>query len=216
MNLPMLLLFLGASLIHFFFCFIGSRKGYLWTKPFLVPLLLGVYLLSARHISPLAVGALICGFVGDVVLELPYKSKDPTKPNPPMLIGLGAFLLGHVFYIILFAGQVAAYPMLETFLLALAAAGLFLLVLRSFFSHMGAMLLPGTTYLAVLMVMVFFAALSGLTVPIFPRIPGALLFLLSDYILARGILVEKGRYNDLMVMLTYLCAQFSLVCSLLM
>lgn len=216
MNLPVLLLFLAASLVHFLFCFLGSRKGYLWTKPLLVPLLLCFYILSADAVSPLVVLALVCGFVGDVVLELPYKSKDPAAPSPPLLIGLTAFLLGHIFYIILFAGQVTAYPVVETFLLALCAAGLSLLVLRSLFPHMGKLLLPGTAYLAVLVVMAFFACLSGLTIPIFPRIPGALLFLLSDYILARSILFEKGRYTDLMVMLTYLCAQFSLVCSLLM
>lgn len=215
MNVPMLVLFLSVALAHFTTCFFGWRKGYLFTKPLLVPLLLCLYLLSANRVSPLVVLALLCGFVGDVVLELPHKAKDPTRPNPPLLIGLSAFLLGHVFYIALFAGQMTAYPVVETLLLAVCAATLFLLVLRSLLSRMGNMLLPGVAYLAVLMVMVFFAALSGLTLPTPPRILGALLFLLSDYILARSILVQKGRYTDLIVMFTYLCAQFSLVCSVL-
>lgn len=215
MNLPMLLIFLAVALLHFITCFIGWRKGYLFTKPLLVPLLLCFYLLSADNISPLVVLALLCGFVGDVALELPFKPKDPTAPSPPLLIGLSAFLLGHIFYIILFVGQVAAYPVVETLLLALCIVGLALLVLRSLLPHVGKLLLPGTAYLAALVVMAFFACLSGLTIPIFPRIPGALLFLLSDYILARSILFQKGRYTDLIVMLTYLCAQFFLVCSLL-
>ena len=215
MNLPMLLILLAAALAHFAACLADWRKGYLATKPLLVPLLLCFYLLSARSIEPLVVLALACGFAGDVVLELPQKSVEPGKPALPLLLGLGAFFLGHVFYIALFLQQISSWPMAEILLLATTAAVLFLVVLRSLWPHMGEMKVPCIAYMLVLLAMGFFAVLSALTVPAPARLPGGLLFLLSDLILARSIFIQKKRYSSFFVMLTYLGAQFLLVLSLL-
>lgn len=215
MNLPVLVIFLAVALAHFVICLTGWRGGYLATKPLLVPLLLCFYLLSASHISLLAVLALLCGLVGDVALLFPRKPKGANRPAPPFLVGLGAFLLGHLFYIVLFFCQMPTWPPVAVLLLALCAGGLLLVALRTLYPRMGVLAGPAMAYTVVLLTMAFVATLSALTIPAPIRLPGALLFLLSDYILGRSIFFQKEKYTDFWVMLTYLSAQFLLILSLI-
>lgn len=211
MNLPALSAFLALSLLHLVFCLNGWKAGRLFTKPLLVPALLCAYLLSAVPPHALVVLALLCGFVGDVALELPGADALGAKPSPAMLAGLGAFFMGHVFYIVLFLGQLERVSPLRAALPAAMAVGVFFLVFRSLYPKMGAMLLPGTAYLLVLLVMACAAALSGAP----GRVLGGALFVVSDVILARSILLGRKKYSSFVVMLTYLAAQLLLVESLL-
>ena len=97
-------------------------------------------------------------------------------------------------------------------------AALCLLFIKIFLElrpHMGALMPTGTAYLVVLLTMAFFAGMSGVAGGAPLRGMGGLFFILSDYILARSILLGERRYTHLAVMSTYLTAQTLLVLSLL-
>lgn len=211
MHLISLYLFLLLALIHLCACALGREKLRVDTKPLLMPLLLGFYLLTAPGPHVLAVLALLCGFVGDVALVAPKRAAGSGRADPWLLIGLGAFLAGHICYSILFAQELHA-PRWAWIAVPCAGLLLFLVIFLSLRPHMGALMLPGGAYLLALMTMACLACLSAFSAPC--RAPGALLFLLSDYILARSILLGKRRFTDFWVMLTYLAAQTLLVLSL--
>ena len=215
MNLPLLVLFLLAALVHLWASAVQRVPLRRATKPLLMPLLLGFYLLSAPAPRPLAAAALLCGFVGDVALVMPGAEEKRERPHPLLLVGLGAFLLGHLCYIALFLrGLAAPPPVWESLLAAALAAGLFVLIFLNLRPHMGALMGVGTAYLAVLLVMALFAGLSGLAAGSPLRPLGGACFVLSDYILARSILLGERRYTHFAVMLTYLAAQAMLTLSL--
>ena len=216
MYLLMLVLFLLCALVHLWAS--AARRVTLRriTKPLLMPLLLAFYLLSAARPEPLAAAALLCGFVGDVALVMPGAEEKREKPHPLLMAGLGAFALGHLCYIVVFIRGVTRWPSVWTMMLA--AAALCLLFIKLFLElrpHMGALMPTGTAYLLVLLTMAFFAWMSGVAGGAPLRGMGGLFFILSDYILARSILLGERRCTHLAVMSTYLTAQTLLVLSLL-
>ena len=216
MKLILPLCLLLACLLHLAARFAGWKLVHLTTKPLLMPLLLVCYLLWAETASPAVVCALAFGFLGDVAMMVPQPESPGAKPTPALLAGLGAFFLGHVGYLAAFLLTAAAWPPLWVSGLALAGSlVLFALVFLSLRPHMGVMLLPGTAYLVILTTMVLAAAVTGIAERSPQRVLGGLLFLLSDYILARSILLGEKRYTHFWVMLTYLSAQVLLVLSLL-
>lgn len=216
MKLPLLVLFLLAALVHLWASAAHHVTLRRVTKPLLMPLLLGLYLLSAAPPQPLAAAALLCGFAGDVALVMPGAEEKREKPHPLLLVGLGVFLLGHLCYIVLFLlGMEAPPPVWVILLSAVVAAGLFLLIFLNLRPHMGVLMPVGTVYLAVLLAMAALAGVSGGAVGTPLRGLGGLCFVLSDYILARSILLGEKRCTHFVVMLTYLTAQVLLVLSLL-
>lgn len=216
MDLPLLTAFVLAALVHLCACLAGYETLKRVTKPLLLPLLLAFYLLSAGTTHWLMIPALLFGFLGDVALELPRPAGENGGSSPFLLAGLGAFLLGHLFYIAVFLRGMATPPPLWTAAAAVCfTLALFLVIFRSLRPHMGGLMLPGTAYLLVLLAMACTAAVSGLTAGAPVRILGGVLFVASDYILARSILLGKARYTDFFVMLTYIAAQSALTASLL-
>ena len=125
--------------------------------------------------APLFVSlALMCGVIGDIAL-----SRDGSRN---FLIGLGAFLVGHLCYISLFigAGEVATWSdplrLLVSALIAVIGAGVFW-HLRSGFGHLT---LPVLAYVAV-SIGLGWAAMGLLpSWPLGLALIGALLFLASD------------------------------------
>lgn len=216
MDLPLLTAFALAALVHLCACLAGYDTLKRVTKPLLLPFLLAFYLLSAGTTDWLMIPALLFGFLGDVALGLPRPAHENGRSSPFLLAGLLSFLLGHLFYIAVFLRNMAAPPQVWTAVGAVCLAlALFLVIFLSLRPHMGNLLLPGTAYLLVLLAMACAAAVSGLTVGAPVRILGGVLFVASDYILARSILLEQTRYTDFFVMLTYLAAQSALTASLI-
>lgn len=124
---------------------------------------------------------LILGAAGDVLLQ--FMDCRPKDREPFFRAGLGAFLIGHVFYIVAFAllGRVTGWAVL---LAAVLFAALFLLQFPARMDLEGQKV-PVYAYAAVISVMTAFAVLSfgagarGALVGL-----GGILFLVSDAILA--------------------------------
>ena len=135
----------------------------------------------------------------------------------PFLLGLGSFLTAHIAYVYAFVYEINHFGdsskmiilrkkwLLLPFMLVL---GVFLYIL---FPHLGEMTAPVCVYAFTIMCMSVTALnrsgyVSNETfTPIFI---GSLLFMLSDMILAYSLFVKTFPYAGVLVMLTYISAQF--------
>ena len=155
---------------------------------------------------------LILGAAGDVLLQ--FMDCRPKDREPFFRAGLGAFLIGHVFYIVAFAllGRVTGWAVL---LAAVLFAALFLLQFPARMDLRGQKV-PVYAYAAVISVMTAFAVLSfgagarGALVGL-----GGILFLVSDAILAL-IFFSPIREKALPTwnLITYYAAQILLALSI--
>ncbi len=154
--------------------------------------------------STLIVVGLVLGAVGDVAL-LGASSRA-------FLVGLGAFLLGHLAYVVAMASALplAAWPASAgpLALLPLGAAGGALVWL---WPHLGKMRVPVIGYVGVIAAMVV-GAVAIARSPALPAdrnelLVGALLFFVSDLAVARDKFVQRSRTNKAWGLPTYYAGQ---------
>ena len=155
---------------------------------------------------------LILGAAGDVLLQ--FMDCRPKDREPFFRAGLGAFLIGHVFYIVAFAllGRVTGWAVL---LAAVLFAALFLLQFPARMDLKGQKV-PVYAYAAVISVMTAFAVLSfgagarGALVGL-----GGILFLVSDAILALSFFSPiREKSLPTWNLITYYAAQILLALSI--
>ncbi len=204
-------LYCALSVIEFFQTEHSGRSRFV--KTLLMPVLTAFYLLAARQfgrpVFPLAVLALVFGWAGDVLLL--------GKGDGFFLSGLVSFLLGHVFYGILFVTQITGGKVFWPVWLVIAAYLAYAAcVYRYLIPHVGRpMRIPVTAYLVIILLMNMTALLRAGSVSLTSSVlvsAGAFLFMISDSILSFKIFCgKKGRG----VMETYTAAQLLIVCGLL-
>lgn len=126
--------------------------------------------------------------------------------------GLGAFLVGHLFYL---TGFLKMSRMTKLRLSAIIPIGLYSLIIGSqliaFLSEENdALVIPVIAYMLVISLMALSAILTGNRL----AIAGSLLFVISDSSLSWNIFVSGIVYSDVFIMATYYSAQFLLASSL--
>jgi uncharacterized membrane protein YhhN len=163
--------------------------------------------LGAAH--PWIVAGLAFGLLGDIGLML---SKNG-EPDPPFLAGLGAFLAGHVCYLVGFTRHgMRALDLLAGLLVVVGVAGLTLpRVLRGAKQAAGReFAVVVAAYAGVLSVMTMFAVgTSAIATAV-----GGVLFLASDTLIARDRFVRTVWHGPLLIIATYHAAQFLIVLGL--
>lgn len=197
-----------------FFNKVKYWRGVQLTKPFLMPLLLVLYLILTPAPRYLVVLALICGFVGDVALL--WVEKRAT-----MLTGLVAFLIGHILYVVVFLDSTHFLSVIPTwvFLLVIPYILYGIWVYRKLAESVGTMRVPVLIYLVVILSMSF-TALSRfwaglLAAAVWLPFIGSLLFMVSDTVLAMHIFRREMRYGNVWIMATYVAAQMLIVFGLI-
>lgn len=152
---------------------------------------------------------LVLSLAGDVFLMLP---EDTDLPVPPFLLGLGAFLLGHVAYVAGMASDLDSWSFVMIGLLVVAAAGGVVAprIVAGVRLTSPDLVVPVLAYMAVISTMVVFSFGRGSAV----GVVGALLFYASDAILAWNRFVTPSRLLQVAVMVTYHLAQLGLVLSI--
>lgn len=190
----------------------------LWVlKPLLVPTLL---LLVVRAVNrPLSAFyqktclALFFGWLGDVLLMFAHRGEIW------FLLGLGAFLVGHVFYILVFLqtpkppNYLRRHPFSAWPIVAFAVLLLVVLV-----PHVGHLWLPITIYALVIMTMSLFAlhrkgqVAASSFVWVFV---GAILFMISDGLIAINKFVIPFPASAFFIMSTYMAAQYLITIGLI-
>jgi len=143
----------------------------------------------------IGVGLLFSG-CGDVLLHI--------EGGAYFVHGLGSFLIAHLFYIAAFIRQPAISRSRLPVLLAVGVYGVIIVVLL--FPHLGDMLIPVAAYLFIIFGMGVSAALGMANHRLV--IMGALLFILSDSLIAINRFLTPVPLSDLLVMITYYLAQF--------
>ena len=194
-----------VSAVHLYACYPPvKRRLRIVTKLMLMPLLLLCYLTRSADISPLIILALLFGWFGDAFLLL-------SDRKAPMLCGILAFGVGHVFYVCYFCGMWAS-PKLWALAVAAACylAGITVASLRIHPLVKGYLKPATTLYMLLLCATGFsiFGALISTRQPwLILAFAGSLLFLVSDSILATLYFDRPLKYGNFFVMLTYILAQ---------
>ncbi len=143
----------------------------------------------------IGVGLLFSGF-GDILLHVDGVAY--------FVHGLGSFLIAHLFYIGAFLRQPAFIRSRLPVLMAIVVYGVIMGVLL--FPHLGDMLIPVAAYLLIILVMGISAALGTANQTLV--IVGAVLFILSDSLIAVNRFLTPVPLSDFLIMITYYLAQF--------
>ena len=175
----------------------------------LKPLVMAVLIATAATahlplVKPWIVAALAFGLAGDVGLML--SDKHATKPDPPFMLGLGSFLVGHICYLAAFARY--GIHGLSVVAGALIVGGAAVLSLPKVLT--GARRSGGQELMAVVGLYAFMlAAMATLAVgtAALATAAGGLLFLASDTVIAFERFVGPVRRGPLLVIVTYHLAQ---------
>jgi len=183
---------------------------YLAVKPLLMITLL-LYFISASKGYPawrnMVMFALVFSWGGDVLLLW----------NDLFLAGLGSFLIAHIFYIMAYHKTGAAQGTLARFdITKLAIIGAILIGVL--FPHLGGLLIPVVIYAMVLLGMGLWAhkrrgATSAMSFKLVSI--GAILFVVSDAVIAINKFAMDVPGERILVMSTYIAAQYLIVHGLL-
>ena len=201
--------FIGISCLHLLAILMGWEAIRFSTKPLLIPvLMLAVYSQTPTSTQrTLVLVALFFSFLGDVFLLLEYA-------NPLLFIaGLVCFLTTHILYIVYFGrlrpikeSLLKRYPWILVLILAYGIGLVYFL-----FPTLGDLTLPVIVYAIIICTML------GTSLHIFKRVNpsagnlfvgGALLFVLSDSLLAVNKFSTTFPYAGVLIMLTYCAAQY--------
>lgn len=185
--------------LEIFFSLSNQRTLVMFTKPLLMPLLfLMAYQLKIK--DNFLYLALIFSLLGDIFLMFGGEIY--------FMLGLGSFLIAHVFYILLFKKQFK-FNLLKSLPFALATLT-FLLFLKNGIDSK--LLIPVVTYCIVITTMGIFAA-NRITNKISYNLVliGSILFIISDSLIAFNKFHSPLPANAFWVMGTYGIAQFLIV-----
>jgi uncharacterized membrane protein YhhN len=177
-------------------------------KGLIIPVLISIYLLNSRHkINGFILAALFFSWAGDVILDFSF------------IPGLLCFLLAHVMYAIAFFKTCGnnIFSVKRMFILLpliLYGTGLIFLL----YSHLDGMRLPVIIYSIVILTMLAAAinryekvnSLSFILV-----FAGAILFVISDSLIAVNKFGYPFRFSGVAIMITYITAQFLIVTGVL-
>lgn len=181
----------------------------LFSKPLLMPIIMGYYVLCtgmSSVFSRLFLSALFFSWLGDIFLLFEHKS------GIYFILGLSAFLTAHVLYIIYFSkiqsDTISFFRKRPVMFLAVVAYVVELLYLL--WPQLGPMKVPVLIYAVVIGSMLIMALwqygkLPRSTALLF--IIGAMLFVLSDSALALNRFYKPHPYSGVLVMSTYVAAQ---------
>ena len=189
--------------LDLFFIFNNNTELRFFAKPLLIPILILIYvsktqLEKLKLDQPFVIG-LVLSFFGDLFLLFEWG----------FLLGLGSFLLAHVFYIISFKKKVQ-HQIWKFWPIILSLYASILLVFL--FPYLKEMKIPVFIYAVVISVMMY----NALKTHNRNLMIGALFFLISDTLLSFYMFFQPLIMLNLLVMTTYILAQWFLVRGMLL
>lgn len=184
-----------------------------FTKPLLMPMLAGIYLLESRTTDLFVVLALLSASAGDAFLILQRRKAF-------FIMGLVSFLLCHVFYILHFIRE-SDFPdgipwYFWFFALPYLLTGT--LIFANLRKNLKNLMFPIIIYMTVILFFGFLCAArvyNSRGMEFLLPLAGALLFILSDTLLAFNSFKKRFRSAGFLIMLTYLAAQMLIVAGII-
>ena len=211
-----LYVYLGFSLIYLTITALNLEENARVLKPFLLPILLiAVYFSNRFSSKKILLTALTFSWIGDIVLLF------ANQGELYFIVGLVAFLISHVFYIVLFNKQTVTKSISNKISFG-AGIGLILLyffgMITTLGPKLGPLTVPVVIYAVVISSMLYFALKGSYqwnAIPYQSVLLGALFFIASDSILAFNKFYQPIPYASFLIMITYLAAQYGIVCGIL-
>jgi uncharacterized membrane protein YhhN len=182
------------------------------TKPLLVPLIILFYLTSAVHINWYIVAGLFFGFIGDLALM--------GRNKIFFAIGLCAFLVGHLFYTLVFLQSIQYFEAVPywffIFLIPYILYGYRILKILS--PNLGKTIVPVVVYMCAILIMSFTSLCriwNGFTLQFVLPFVGSLFFIASDSVLSYNKFDDPSKNYETTIMFTYILAQVLIVAGFL-
>jgi uncharacterized membrane protein YhhN len=181
-------------------------------KPLIIPVIIGYLNAHVKNItkgiSKWVLFALLFSLAGDILLMFMEKN------SVFFLLGLSAFLIAHIFYIIFFNKVWISEKVKNNYLLVAVVLVYYVALISILLPYLGDMKIPVLVYGFVISWMLMMALNM-----LFIRnkqagqwmVTGAFLFVLSDSLLALNMFYQPFASAGVLVMLTYGFAQFFIV-----
>lgn len=177
---------------------IGFTTGVYILKPAIVGSLIYTVAKHGFRENSAFIAALVFSLLGDILLMLPSENL--------FLFGLGSFLVTHLFYIAVFRKKATFKPFLTVAFL-ISVIGFFLLILNNKIPE--ALTLPVLIYMFVITVMgITASSINGNKIAVYSLSIGAILFIISDSLIAVNKFTTPIPYSTLLIMSTYGIGQF--------
>ncbi len=202
-----LIVFISVCIIDLFAIYFEKQIVIYIVKPLLMLSLFWYYKANTTNVNKWFVLGLFFSFLGDVFLL--------GKGELFFILGLASFLIAHLFYIIMVLKLLVKTTVKEVFSVSIPYLLIFILLLNLLYEHLGGMKIPVIIYALVISV---FGTVSLLlfvqkkTDTFLLLVMGVFIFIVSDSVLAINMFYQKEAYFSLVIMLTYVLAQF-LICS---
>jgi uncharacterized membrane protein YhhN len=208
--------YIAVSFVYLLLIILGREDISWFLKPLLLPFLfLAVYSCGDFPSKKFLLTALLFSWIGDVVLLF------ADKGELYFIIGLVSFLFSHIAYIILFSKQlrISSNRNKAIFWVGITAIIVYLMVMLGvLLPRLGALKIPVIVYAIVLSTMLLFAFKGYLKwnspANIYILL-GAVVFVISDSILAFDKFYEPLKFSSLLIMSTYITAQYLIVVGIL-
>jgi uncharacterized membrane protein YhhN len=201
-----LIAFIIFSLIDLFGIYFEKQWMIYLAKPMLMITLFGYYYLNKKSDNLFFVLGLLFSFFGDLFLlgsgELYF------------ILGLIFFLIAHVFYIIMVFKMLSEIRLKDFMIAGIPYLLLFLILINVLYDGLGSMKIPVIIYamtisfLGVVSLLLFLQSRTKTTLLL---LFGVLVFITSDTILSLNLFYEKQSFYPILIMTTYVMAQF-LIC----
>ena len=200
--------YLGLSIAYLILLLVNQESIAWFMKPLLIPfLILGVYFSGAFPSKKYLLTALAFSWIGDIILL--FTDRDELF----FIVGLIAFLISHIVYILLFNKQLRYKNRKNkaVFWIGVTTIIMYLIIMIS-------ILLPVFVYALVISTMLLFAFKGFLNWEESGNwyiLTGAIAFVTSDSILAFNKFYNPIVLSSFLIMITYLIAQYLIVMGIL-
>ncbi len=209
-------LYVAFSIVYLAILVSGYERFDLFLKPILIPIIgFGAYFYRKFPTQNTLLIALVFSWIGDVILLFTELGEIY------FILGLVSFLTAHIIYCVLFNKQnrIRKKQNKPFFIFGSVLIAIYLIGMVSFLMpHLGELQIPVSVYASVISIMLLFA-FNGFLVWEKPGnalvFLGALLFVISDSILAVNKFYAPIPKSSFFIMLTYLLAQYLIVVGIL-
>ena len=201
-----LIAFMLFCLIDFFGIYLNKQMMVGFAKPMLMITLFWYYYSNAKKLNKYFVLGLFFSFLGDILLL--------GTGEMYFVFGLLFFLIAHVFYIIMVLKIIQITKPKEFIIAGVPFLLLFLVLMNILYAGLGSMKIPVIIYamtisfFGIVSLILYLQAKTKISLLL---LVGVLTFITSDTILALNLFYKKQSFYPLLIMMTYVLAQY-LIC----
>ena len=201
-----LLVFIFVCIIDFYGIYFEKQLVVYIAKPLLMISLFWYYFINTKILNKLFVSGLFFSFLGDVLLL--------GKGQLYFILGLLFFLTAHVFYIIMVVNLLRKTRLSQVIVASIPYLLIFITFLTILYSGLGEMKIPVIVYAITISIFgtsSLLLFLQNKTKTSLVLVFGVLIFIISDSVLALNMFYIKQSFYPLLIMITYVAAQY-LIC----